>query len=279
MFPNIGGGRGRRRSRARGGALTWNCSRPTGVRRNQRSHGYAAACSLCMTTPTPPSSPGDDPDKTPTDIPADTPTGTRDTLATTWPPVLEHRKSVLCFAPAAQGTRLPRRPADSRTVRRWRAGAHELRGAGFHDRHREEECRCVLAPARTVSRHLRARGSPRCLLPLDGAAPRAAVARMVGAAPHEALLQQPRLLSSPWIRRHRQPGSAYQRRRPQLHDQFVVLPAHHPERRRDAGRVPRRAVGNLRHARRRALCLRDRRDGAEHPHRQPPRAPPLPAVP
>ena len=37
-----------------------------------------------MTTRTPPSSPGDDPDKTPTDIPADAPTSTRDTLAKTW---------------------------------------------------------------------------------------------------------------------------------------------------------------------------------------------------
>ena len=37
-----------------------------------------------MTTRTPPSSPGDDPDKTPTDIPADAPTSTRDTLARTW---------------------------------------------------------------------------------------------------------------------------------------------------------------------------------------------------
>ncbi len=73
------------------------------------------------------------------------------------PPVLEHLESVLCFAPAAQGTRLPRRPADARTFRRRRGGAHELRRAGFHDRHREEAmpvrtgaCSdCISAPSRS----------------------------------------------------------------------------------------------------------------------------------
>ena len=109
------------------------------------------------------------------------------------------------------------RPAHLGPVRRRGAGAHELCGEGFHDRHREEGRARLLAIAVVVSRHVRPRSPARGLLPVDGRAAGPAVAGMDGAAPDQTVFQQPRLLPAARLGQHRQPGPAYQRGCAQLH--------------------------------------------------------------
>ena len=194
------------------------------------------------------------------------------------PPVLGDRESPLRLGAETQGARLPDRLAGDGAGRRRRASADELRRARFHDSHLRQKSRRVLEGARLVSRHLRPRGSHRRLLPVDRGAARAAVARMDGAAHGETLFQQPRLLPPPQLAERGQSRPADQRGHPEFHGQFAGLPAHRAELDHHAAGLHRRAVDDLRRARRHPRHLRRGRDGDQRPDRPQAGAPALPAV-